>query len=123
MPRERLVELAERAVGLHDRTAAPDGGDDASPLHLHGLRPAELFWLATAQAASDRPGNAEGYYDLGLSLSDTDGHFPEEGGQQSLEPSPKPALLAHLLFLHAADAVGGLTTIPKSGYTGRRQRV
>ncbi|MDP9356134.1 MAG: hypothetical protein M3R02_12790, partial [Chloroflexota bacterium] len=63
------------------------------------------------------------YYDLGLSLADTDGHFPEASGHQALEPSPKPVLFAHLLFLQAADALGALATIPKSGYTGRRRPV
>ncbi|MDP9472028.1 MAG: hypothetical protein M3Q71_15410 [Chloroflexota bacterium] len=123
MPRERLVDLAERAVGLHNRAPVADSGDDASPLHLTGLQPAELFWLATARAAVNDPGNAAGYYDLGLSLADTDGHFPEASGHQALEPSPKPVLFAHLLFLQAADALGALATIPKSGYTGRRRPV
>ncbi len=121
MAQAGLVDLAERAVGLHDRGPECDQGENGSPVHLTGLQPAELFWLATARAAAGGTAPAEGYYDLGLSLADVDGHFPEAAGHQAVDPSPKPALLAHLLFLHAANALGYLNKIPKSGYTGRRR--
>lgn len=118
---QRLARLAEQAVGLHDRADHNPDDPVGASAHLTGLRPAELFWLATARALTGETGDADGYYRLALSLADNDGHFPEAADHQALEPSPKPALLAHLLFLQAADALGYVQKVPKSGYTGRRR--
>ena len=119
-----LVERAERAVGLHDLEWQEDGADEPRrTLHRGtGLRPAELFWLALALAAAGRVGDAERYYTLGCELADNDGHFPETADSPDLEPAARPLLAAHLTFLLAADALGRIAEIPKTGHTATRRR-
>lgn len=57
-----------------------------------------------------------------LDFADADGHFPESRSGIDGRTSPKPYLFSHLTFILAADAIGALTRIPSSGYTGRGRR-
>ncbi|MGI8478037.1 MAG: hypothetical protein ACR2OO_16945 [Thermomicrobiales bacterium] len=57
-----------------------------------------------------------------IRFADADGHFAESQCEIDGRTSPKPYLFSHLTFILAADAIGALTRIPGSGYTGRGRR-
>lgn len=105
LPDDELRVLVERLVEDWK-------GNEAAPLTSS---PTLLFSLSVA---ADRIGEldiASAAYVAGLAHSDHDGHFPE--GVDAA--SPRPWLHAHMAFLLAADRVGGLRALPKSGYTRR----
>ncbi len=81
------------------------------------VRPVELFWLAAALANGGAHDDARRYFHLGVATADHSGHFPERADQTELSPSPRPYLLAHLLFLIAAEATGQLQRVPRGGHS------
>lgn len=120
----RFARLAEKSVGLHGHQAETHepGSDRHVPLRAgDGLRPAELFWLALAFADAGERGAAERYHARALDLADDAGHFPEILDPAIPDASPRPYLLAHLLFLVATDALGQLGSLPGSESSASRQ--
>lgn len=117
-----LVLRAERTMVAGDDPTRTAPHADPGPLRTDdALRPGDLFWLAAALAAADRATEAGRYFDAALATADVDGHFPAHADPVDLDPAPRPYLLAHLLFLVAADALGHLAAVPKSGYAGSQR--
>ncbi|CAA9536896.1 MAG: hypothetical protein AVDCRST_MAG73-1415 [uncultured Thermomicrobiales bacterium] len=110
------ADLAEAAVGLRD--VSWHGGDPVAHLAHAGtnrLRPADLFWLAAAHASAGNVDRAGRYHALGTALADGDGHFPAHVAAPDRDPAPRPFLLAHLLFVLSAGALGLLDDPPRTG--------
>ena len=113
---------AERLMGARDVTAPVLDHSEHGPLVTSdAVRPAELFWLAVGLAAAGQRERALPYVNLGMATADASGHFPERGDPVKLGSSPRPYLLAHLLFVVAAEAVGLLAALPRGAYSGSRR--